>query len=93
MQYPIAIEMGDSEHAYGVMFPDIPKCFSGGDTLEEALTNAEEALNLYLEDLAERGQMPPTAKELSHWQSMEEYQGFSWHVISVNTSQSNKTEC
>ncbi|MDL3986047.1 type II toxin-antitoxin system HicB family antitoxin [Shewanella xiamenensis] len=34
MLYPIAIETGDSKHAYGVVFPDIPNCFSAGDTLE-----------------------------------------------------------
>ena len=54
MLYPIAIETGDSKHAYGVVFPDIPNCFSAGDTLEEALSNAKEAVEMYLEELAER---------------------------------------
>ena len=40
MRYPIAIETGDSKHAYGVVVPDLPGCFSAGDTLDEALTNA-----------------------------------------------------
>ncbi len=40
MKYPIAIEPGDDKHAYGVVVPDLPGCFSGGDTLDEAMDNA-----------------------------------------------------
>ena len=28
MLYPIGIEMGDETHAYGVVVPDVPGCFS-----------------------------------------------------------------
>ena len=34
--------------SYSVEFPDLPGCFSMGDTLEEAKTMAQEALSLYL---------------------------------------------
>ncbi|MFP3374822.1 MULTISPECIES: type II toxin-antitoxin system HicB family antitoxin, partial [Gammaproteobacteria] len=44
MFYPIAIEAGDHEHAYGVIVPDLPGCFSAGDTLDEAIKNAKEAI-------------------------------------------------
>ncbi|HET7925874.1 MAG TPA: type II toxin-antitoxin system HicB family antitoxin, partial [Rhodanobacteraceae bacterium] len=50
MLFPIAIELGDAKHAYGVIVPDLPGCFSAGDTLEEAIANAEEAILLHLED-------------------------------------------
>lgn len=43
MLYPIAIELGDDTHAYGVTVPDIAGCFSAGDTMEEALNNVREA--------------------------------------------------
>jgi len=36
VRYPIAIEVGDKKHAYGVVVPDLPGCISAGDTLEEA---------------------------------------------------------
>ena len=39
MRYPCVIEPGDETHAFGVIFPDCPGCYSGGDTLEEALNN------------------------------------------------------
>ena len=51
MRYPIAIESGDAGHAYGVVVPDLPGCFSAGDTLDEALTNAQEAILLHIEGL------------------------------------------
>ena len=40
MRYPIVIETGDAKHAFGVVVPDLPGCFSAGDTLDDALTNA-----------------------------------------------------
>ena len=84
MLYPIAIETGDAEYAYSVAFPDMPGCFSAGDTLEEALVNAKEAVEFYLEDLAERGKLPPKAGDLSAWQKDEEYQGWAWAVVDVD---------
>ena len=48
--YYTAIIWLESNNAYSVMFPDLPGCFSMGDTLNEARINAKEALNLYLED-------------------------------------------
>ena len=36
--------------AYGVVFPDCPGCTSMGETVEEALTNAIEALADWAED-------------------------------------------
>jgi predicted RNase H-like HicB family nuclease len=43
MRYPIAIEPGSETTAFGVVVPDLPGCFSAGDTLDEAFTGAEEA--------------------------------------------------
>lgn len=42
ISYPALID-GD-EGAYGVIFPDIPGVAAMGDTLDEALVNAEAAL-------------------------------------------------
>jgi hypothetical protein len=40
MPYPIAIEPGNDTTAWGVVVPDLPGCFSAGDTLEEAMLEA-----------------------------------------------------
>lgn len=50
--YP-AIFLKES-NSYSVSFPDLDGCFTEGDTLEEAVEMAQEALGLYLVSLEER---------------------------------------
>jgi predicted RNase H-like HicB family nuclease len=40
----IALVHKDEGTSYGVRFPDVPGCISAGDTFEEAVANAAEAL-------------------------------------------------
>jgi predicted RNase H-like HicB family nuclease len=40
----IALIHKDEGTSYGVSFPDVPGCISAGDTFEEAVANAAEAL-------------------------------------------------
>lgn len=49
---------------YGVFFPDLPGCTSGGATLEEAAVNAEEALRGHVEIAVEEGQALPAPSGL-----------------------------
>lgn len=44
MLYPVAIELGDKEHAYGVIVPDVAGCFSAGEKIP-APSNVESFLN------------------------------------------------
>lgn len=50
--YPAIIDK-DPESDYGVIFPDLPGCVSAGTTVAEAIIQAEEALALHLEGMAE----------------------------------------
>lgn len=84
MLYPMAIETGIKGAAYGVVFPDLPGCFSAGDTLDEAVKQARDAVDFYLEDLADDGKLPPIAGDLAKWQSKSEFKGWSWAVIDVD---------
>jgi predicted RNase H-like HicB family nuclease len=43
----------ENEGGYSVWVPDLPGCASQGETLEEALENIIEAMELYLEDVKE----------------------------------------
>ena len=43
------------EGGYHVYAPDLPGLHSQGDSLDEAIANAEEALELYVEGLREEG--------------------------------------
>lgn len=51
--YPAIIIKDDD--AYTVVFPDIPGCYSDGETVNEAAVNAEAALSLHLEAAHEGG--------------------------------------
>ena len=44
----------EEEGGYSVYFPDVPNVAAGGETIEEAITNAASGLYLALKDLAER---------------------------------------
>lgn len=49
---------------YGVRFPDLPGCYSAGDTADEAAENAMEAARLWAEDALEAGETLPDARPL-----------------------------
>jgi predicted RNase H-like HicB family nuclease len=49
MKFTIAIEAGTKKTAFGVVVPDLPGCFSAGDTVEEAFDNAREAIKIHCE--------------------------------------------
>jgi hypothetical protein len=49
MRDPIAVETGGAKHAYGVVVPDLPGCFSAGDTLDEALNSFERSIAIAAE--------------------------------------------
>ncbi|CAG0974764.1 hypothetical protein ANRL4_01496 [Anaerolineae bacterium] len=49
---------------YTVEVPSLPGCISEGDTLEEAISNIREAIDLYLESLTERGKPIPEDSQL-----------------------------
>jgi len=86
MRYPIAIEPGDAKHAYGVVVPDLPGCFSAGDTLDEAILNASEAIALWMEDRIDRGDLPPKAKPIETHRKNPEWKGWVWALVDVDLS-------
>ncbi len=51
------------DESYQVIFPHYPNCITCGVTVEEALENAKEAIELHLEGEAEQGAdpVPPNA--------------------------------
>ena len=48
MRFQVVLEPSE-EGGYTVYVPSLPGCISEGDTVEEALTNIREAIELYLE--------------------------------------------
>ncbi len=60
--YVAIIEDPGPDHTVGVWFPDLPGCFSAGDTLDEAMANAPDALALWIESMAADGKAIPRAR-------------------------------
>ena len=87
MKYPIAIEPGDKRHAFGVVVPDLPGCFSAGDTLDEAIENAKEAIELWLETVIDDGGPVPEPRHIAEHQANAEYAGWIWAVVSVDLAE------
>src|SRR5664279_4780906 len=83
MRFIIAIEPGDDDHAFGVVVPDLPGCFSAGDTLDEAFENAKEAIDLWCETVIEDGGMIPPGNSLAFHQANPEFAGWVWSVVDV----------
>lgn len=67
MRYPIFIEPGSDDSAFGVVVPDLPGCFSAGDTLDEALVNAREAVAVWLETILDNGGTIPQPKRIDDY--------------------------
>lgn len=86
MRYPIAIEPGDRFTAWGVAVPDLPGCFSAGDTLDEAIASAPEAIVAWMEANVERLGAPPSPSTLQSLQRDRRWRGWVWAVVDVDLS-------
>jgi len=52
----------ESEGGYTVTVPSLPGCVTYGDTIEESIEMAREAIELYIESLIKHGDEVPTSE-------------------------------
>ena len=83
MKFIVAIEPGTDTSAFGVVVPDLPGCFSAGDTLDKAVDNAREAIDIWCETVIEDGGDLPISKTLTEHQRDPDYAGWIWAVVEV----------
>ena len=83
MKFIIAIEPGTDTSAWGVAVPDLPGCFSAGDTLDEAMANARQAIDQHVEIMIEDGVPIPISRTLAVIQADPAYNGWVWAVVDV----------
>jgi predicted RNase H-like HicB family nuclease len=83
MKFIIAIEPAAEGTSYGVVVPDLPGCFSAGDTLDEAISNAHEAIDLVCETMIEDGLDIPLGKTIAEHQKDPEFAGWVWAMVDV----------
>jgi len=84
MRFPIAIELGSETTAFGVVVPDLPGCFSAGDTLDEAMSGAEEAAAAWIDAALDTGDAIPTPSDLETLRGNPDYAGWTLGVITLD---------
>ena len=80
MKFPVVLHK-DADSEYGVTVPDVPGCFSAGQTMAEALDNVQEALALHFEGLVADGDSLPRAGDLDIHAANPDYAGGVWALV------------
>ena len=73
-EYLALFEYDEKSKGFGVVFPDLPGCFSAGEDFDDAFRMAHEALSLYAEDNAD---LPPprTLEEIkTQWEDWSKWE-------------------
>ena len=86
MRYPIVIEPGDETTAFGVIVPDLPGCFSAGDSLDEAVAGAEEAAAAWIDAALDAGDAIPAPSGLEAVRANPDHAGWAFGVIALDTA-------
>ncbi len=71
--------------------PDLPGCFSAGDTLDEAIANAKDAITGHIELLIEMGQDIPAVSSVGTLAKAPEYAGYTWAVVDIDVTRNLRT--
>lgn len=85
MRYPVVLHTDDGIR-FGVTVPDLPGCFSAGDTFDEALNSVIEAIDLQLEGITEDGLEIPIPQAISHHRTHPDYADGVWAVVDIDTA-------
>ena len=86
MNYPIVIHK-DKNSDYGVTVPDLPGCFSAGETIEEAIDNAKEAILCHLEGLQIDNEDIPLPNSVETHQNNNDYTKGTWVLIKIDMTE------
>jgi predicted RNase H-like HicB family nuclease len=78
-EYPISIEPG----TWGVVIPDLPGCFSAGDSLASAIDNAGQAARARIQPVVDDGGTVHAPQSLAVHRENPEFTGWSWAMIRV----------
>jgi len=84
MRYPVAIEIGDTKHSYGVIVPDLQGCYSAGEDMDEALENAKEAITMHIDGLLDDNETVPMPSSIEKYRKNKEYKDFIWALVEID---------
>ena len=83
MMYPVVIhkERGTD---FGVSVPDLPGCFSAGETMQKALEAAREAIAAHIEGILIDEERVPAPESIDAHQRNPDYAGGVWALVPVD---------
>jgi predicted RNase H-like HicB family nuclease len=84
IRYPILIEEGTNETAFGVVVPDLPGCFSAGDNLDEAIEAAKEAAAAWIDTALDQGMAVPPPSTLEAVRKLPGYRGWAVGLVELD---------
>ena len=82
MRYPVIIHK-DPDSDYGVTVPDLPGCFTAGDTIDDAIAQTAEAIECHIEGLVLDGNAIPTPRSIESHQKNPDYADGVWALVLV----------
>ena len=82
MKFTVVLHTDDGRR-YGVTVPDLPGCFSAGDSMDEALESVREAIDLHAETLIEDEDDNPLRSLIDVHRANPDYAGGVWAVVDV----------
>jgi predicted RNase H-like HicB family nuclease len=86
MELPLAIHK-DPNSVYGVTIPDVPGCYSFGDSIDEAIKNAREAVYSHFEAMVEQGAaLEVKASKIEELTKEEDFVGAIWALVDIDLS-------
>lgn len=78
----------DKDSVYGATVPDVPGCYSWGDTIDDAIRNAREAVYSHFEAVATDGgaidELRPS--NIESLAAEEEFVGAIWALVDIDIS-------
>jgi len=83
-EYLALFEYDKETEAFGVVFPDLPGCFSAGTDFEDAFRMAHEALSLYAEDNPDMPSPRSLEQIKSEWEDWAEWENeYSFYLAKI----------
>ncbi len=85
MRYPVVIHK-DEDSDYGVTVPDLSGCFSAGESFDDALVQAVEAIECHIEGLLIDEEQIPLPGSIEVHQQNPDYADGVWALVTVDLS-------
>ncbi|MBD2785277.1 type II toxin-antitoxin system HicB family antitoxin [Xenorhabdus sp. DI] len=83
MRYPIYLHQAD-DGSFSGFVPDVVGCYFAGNSIDDAIVDAANALGAYFEYLSEQGKIPVEAKTVADHLDDEDCTGGIWAYVDID---------